>query len=170
MQKPLFSGTCSFSQLKLTNNNGERVYDLARKWTTHPGEALEYAFLTTKRLLLTAPRLFSINEFPIAPGMVVFAMEEWRPENFEKYSIEKQLAYNRGEPTEWYQRTQTGGEEVYSPDSVEQKSIKLFSANSLDDFIKLYVHEEYRERETRFLELYRKTLLRLTPPGLLSVS
>lgn len=138
----LYSGTNSNDSLVHFEKLGRKLVGLkGRFWTNHPGEAMDFACVCARR-----------HE----GKMVVLALPEYEPENFEKIKWHRGYAVNRsGEDSDWYTNIAT---HINNPKSTEQKSVIVYTQEELPRFIE--EHCRNKENERRWFEAYIKILER----------
>lgn|GEM_PF-4544054 len=124
---PLFHGTHSGDRL-LYRSLADNIIDLGRNFTTHPGDALMFAFDMTKKYAGTQ--------------MVVIALPVWEPGSFRMIRQVCSLSESSETQTGWYRLSPEQGGRVYAPDSREQRGAKIFreddSAQTLERFVNAY--------------------------------
>lgn len=134
-KKPiLYHGTNSNDRVFYSRNGKLLVALFHRFWTTDPGEAMDFSF--------TSARKFNGE-------MILLALPVWTPEYFK--FIGERCAVNRGNPCHWYRSTLW---DLLDRDhnSLEQKSVKVYSQSELEDFVKTYCQD--KEAESRWLQNY----------------
>ena len=114
----LYHGTNSRDYIHLTKNRQNLVRLSGRKWTTHPGEAMNFSCLMAKQY---------------RGEMVVIVLPEWDPQHF--HDLGERLAVNRGDPCHWYESRTL---DCQKPDSIEQRSVKVYTQNQLEDYVRTY--------------------------------
>ncbi len=133
MIQSLFHGTNSNEEY-IVNVNGDKITKLFGHWTTHPGEAMTYAFLTARKF---------------GGEMVVFYLPTWDSRHFE--TKDEQQALNRTEEwSEWYNLTERGSDACHRAGCLEQRSVVIYSQTEMETIIEQYCVN--KERERRFLQ------------------
>ncbi len=141
MQPVLYRGTNSKAEIYFTLD-GNKLVNLCGKWTTHPGEAMDFAFNIARKY---------------DAEMLLLVLPKWNLKNFRKIST--QGAINRGELSDWYVLQSSDDPskiDVYSPASIEQKNVEIYSQKELRKFIKKYCLDDLLERN--FVRHYIKKL------------
>jgi len=107
-----------------------------RYWTTHPGEAMDFACTIA---------------WKYKGEMVLIVLPEWDPQHFK--DLGEGLAVNRIlDPRHWYHSTLLCQE----PDSPEQRSVRVYNQSQLEEFVSIYC--ENKERENLWLQGYLSLL------------
>lgn len=139
MTLPLFHGTNSNEEY-VVSVDGDKITKLFGHWTTHPGEAMTYAYLTTRKF---------------GGRMVVFYLPTWDFRHFERKG--EQLALNRTEEwSNWYRLTELGSDACHKTGCLEQGSVVIYSQAEMETIIEQ--HCMNKERERRFLQVQLELL------------
>jgi len=141
-QQKLYSGTNSNEEIYV-EVDGHKVVYLMRHWTTHPGEAMDFAHVSARRH---------------GGEMVVLFLPKWDNARFKRTEGKFGYAVNRSESSEWYDITREGAERGHDFESTEQKSIRAYTQNDLEKFIN--EHCRKKEDERRWLNAYLSDLQR----------
>ncbi len=131
----LYHGTNSKDYIFLKRDKSlVRVY--GRNWTTHPGEAMDFSCLMTKKY---------------GGEMVVLVLPEWYPHNFK--DLGERLAVNRGVQCHWYQSTSLDCQKTKDK---EQQSVRIYTQSQLEEYVRTYCQDT--ELENRWLQGYLSML------------
>ncbi len=145
----LYHGTNTLDDIYL-DIDGIRIVDLHRKWTTHPGEAMNFAFDSVTRY---------------GGEMFVLIIPEYDLSNF-RLTKEPSFPYGRtenGDVSSWHELNDKGRIDCRNPDSLEQRTVEVYYPDELERFIEEQCQNKDRERTalqsylTLLREKYRKT-------------